>query len=64
MDRLFFASVVIRERQNEISRDLAVRRMLKEANGNQSGVSQSRRLALQFVPVIIIASLIAFHLGT
>jgi len=64
MDRLFFASVVIRERQNEISRDLEVRRMLKEANESQSGVSQSRRLVLQFVPVIIVASLITFHFSS
>jgi len=64
MDRLYYASFVIRERQNEISKDLAVRRMLKEANENQPGISKSKRMVLRFVPVIILASLIAFHLGS
>jgi len=64
MDRLYYASFVIRERQNEISKDLAVRRMLKEANESQSVVSKPMRLILQFVPVIIVAVLIVFHLGS
>lgn len=63
MDRLFYTSVVLRERQNEISKDLAVRRMLREAKGTQSGMSRPRRLILQFAPVVIIASLIAFQLS-
>jgi len=64
MDRLYYASFVIRERQNEISKDLAVRRMLKEATETQSGISKSRKLILQFVPVVIVTVLIVFHLGS
>lgn len=62
MDRMFFASIIARERQDEISKDLAVRHMLNEAHGNLHRVSKSKRTALRFAPAVIVISLIAFYL--
>ena len=62
MDKLFFASVVAREREGEITRELAVRHMLDEAEGNLPRVPKSKRMALRFAPAVIVVSLIAIHL--
>lgn len=62
MDRMFLASVVARERQAEILKDLAVRHMLNEAAGNLPRVSKSKRMVLRFAPAVIVISLIALYL--
>jgi hypothetical protein len=62
MDRLFFASVVAQERRDEISKELAVRHMLNEAEGNLPRVSRPKRLVWRLTPVVILISLIALYL--
>lgn len=62
MDRQFFASVVAREHKEEISKELAVRHMLNEAEGNLPRVSRSKRMVLRLAPAVIVISWIAFHL--
>ena len=62
MDKMFLASVVARERQDEILKDLAVRHMLNEAEGNLPRVSKSKRMVLRFAPAVIVISLIALYL--
>ena len=63
MDKLFLASVVARERKDEISKELATRHMLKEAEGDIPRVSKTRRLVARFAPAVIVISLLVFFFG-
>jgi hypothetical protein len=64
MDKYYFAKLVARERKNEIDHDLAIRHMLKEADGGIFRVSKTRRLVMRFAPAVIVISLLAlFFLG-
>ena len=63
MDRQFFASVVARERSDEISKDLAVRHWLNGADGRLPGAAKPQRLILRFAPTVIVISLIALFLA-
>ena len=62
MDKEFFASVVARERREEISKDLAIRHMLEEANGNMLGTKKAGRLVLRFAPVLVVISVFWFFI--
>ena len=62
MDKLFFASVVARERKGEITKELAVRHMLNEAEGNLPRVPKSKGMVLRFAPAVIVVSLIVIYL--
>ena len=62
MDRLYLASVIARERQAEISKELAVRHMLNQAAGNLRKAASSKRLALRLVPAVTVIALIAMYL--
>ena len=62
MDRLFLASVVARERQAEISKELAVRHMLNEAKGNLRRAASSKRTVLRFASVVTAITLVALYL--
>ena len=62
MDKLFFASVVARERNDEITKELAIRHMLNEAEGNLPRVRSSKSMVLRFAPTVIVISLIAIYL--
>jgi hypothetical protein len=64
MDRLFFASVVARERKDEITKELAVRHMLKEAEENLPRAPKSKGMMLRFAPSVLVVSLIIiYHFG-
>lgn len=58
MDKLFFASVVAREHKDEISKELATRHMLKEAEGYMPQTTRSKRMVRRFAPVVIAISLL------
>jgi hypothetical protein len=62
MDKLFFASVVARERNDEITKALAVRHMLNEAEGKLPRVPKSKQMVLRFAPAVIVVSLIVIYL--
>jgi hypothetical protein len=62
MDKLFLASVVARERKDEITKELAIRHMLKEAESDSPRISKSKRLVLRFVFAIIILSSFVYGL--
>jgi hypothetical protein len=49
----YFLERQAKERQREISKDLAVRHMLKEANGGQRPASHPKRLVLMGVPAVV-----------
>jgi len=64
MNNYNFGKLVANERKNEIERELAVRHMLKEANGGILKVSKTRRLVMRFAPAVIILSILAFIILT
>jgi len=59
MDKYNFAKLVASERKNEIDRELAIRHMLKEADGGMFRVSKTRRLVMRFAPAVIVISVLA-----
>jgi len=61
MDRYYFAKLVARERKNEINNDLAIRHMLKEAEGDMPRMTRSKRMVLRFAPIVIIIALLVFY---
>jgi hypothetical protein len=64
MDKYNFARLVARERKDEIDHDLAVRHMLREAEGDMPNGSRARRLVMRFAPIVIVISALAyFFLG-
>lgn len=62
MDRLYLASVIARERQAEISRELTIRHMPNEAKGNLHRAASSKRMVLRFASVVTAISLVALYL--
>lgn len=61
MDKLFFASVVARERKDEISKELAIRHMLKEADGDMPQMTEPKPVVLRTAPALILFILILLY---
>ena len=61
MDKWFYASVIARERKNEISKELAIRHMLKEAERDNPGTSTRKRLAQRFKYAVALITLILLY---
>jgi hypothetical protein len=61
MDKLFYESVVARERKDEISKELAIRHMLKEAERDNPGTSKPKRVILRITPALILITLILLY---
>jgi len=61
MDKWSYASVVARERKNEIEKELATRHMLKEAGFYTPKAEKSKRMVLRSSAVVIVISLLVFY---
>ncbi len=61
MDKLFYASVVARERKAEISKELAIRHMLKEAERDNPGTRKPKRMVLRITPALILITWILLY---
>jgi hypothetical protein len=60
MDKLFLASVVARERKNEITKELSIQHMLRE--GEPDAPQVSKRMVLRLAPTLILVSLLLLFL--
>lgn len=61
IDKLFYASVVARERKAEISKELAIRHMLKEAERDNPGTSKPKRMVQRFKYAVALITLILLY---
>jgi len=61
MDDWSFMAVVVRERKAEISKELAIRHMLKEAEKDDPATSKPRRMVQRITPALIFITLILLY---
>ena len=61
MDKLFYASVVARERKNEISKELALRHMLKDAERDLPEKRKPKPMVLRIAPAFILTTLVLLY---
>lgn len=57
----YFYQLIAKERQSDISKELATRHMLDEAESNAPGIKRVKRMGLRFAPAMIIMTLILLY---
>ena len=61
MDRNFYYEKMTKQRQREVSQELATRNLLKDGKREPLSAKQAKRLILRTVPAIIIFTLLLLY---
>lgn len=62
MDRNYYYEKMHKQREREISRELATRKLLKDGGHEPLTTKQARRLVLRIAPAVIVMAILLFSL--